>query len=1506
MKKTVKFLCLVCLLAFQMAFAQPSANVTVTVQVLPPYSTYLPDYFNNPSRIFFTMLSDQTIEVRLKVSITGDNGISVVSPTTSNVPSIQLLANQMRMFNGTDLKNYLNVNSAIVTGINKSDLYKGTGIPEGTYTVCIQALDFVSGIPVSPEEPIGCSSPFEILQISPPELIAPSCNEVVEAKSVQNIIFSWLPPPNVPVNAQYKLKIVEIIPSTKNPNDAMNSATLPAFFETKTNSLSFFYGPSQPPLKLGNKYAWRVTVNSGGIDGETAPPSNFQNNGNSEVCSFEYKKATEETTSELIPTGIILINPINGEKINNGYGLTFSWKASPKTVKNYRLQFTDRVTQDVKITNWNNLSDDLFSTNGFYAAKDVGSDLKIDLPPSFTTGNGKIAWRIVGLDASDKIIDKSKIETYEITDAPLTDRIKLVTPIQAKQITSGYGLKFQWESSKKKTITGYQVQLTDRYTFDDKITNWVNIDEKLFYKNHPYAAIDTKELFIQTSGQSTSGTGKFAWRVVGLQNNMVVDSSKVETYEIVEDTSEIAFLKGFFINGYYVQITNLFDKNPDKFSGSGTTMLWENGPEVNFNFKDLKVKPFLFVPKLEKYQWAAIEGTIDINTKGMLPNNRIDLATQNDCDGTFQATLNSVKLTAKLEGAMDSGNKVFKITKDLGETNGKVVGKWFTNWFIPINGKQSENLYELESEESDIKMSFANKFDGEITLKSDKIIQTIANGNVSCDFANNFGSQTGSVKLKIKGLEGETSLTGEILVYLANPTDPNSSYQEGLVIPFVSEKNLNFYYTFQKPLIWKLNDDASVKANLTETYVHLSDNGKIESKFESYPNGLNFDKFAVTLQLPQKPGELKQSLVNLNFDRVYNKGNGYSTPGKSEDDSISVVNVAGFKTKIEKSNFMLVNNKLVYMYVKGQLYVPFINDWSAIFIEIDSKKIQSFNLGFDFNKKYYLSQSKGETYIKLYAGRLDNTSIVVAPAIYMTSNDNKGVETQGMSMCELFIENTGAVSFDTNFSANSESVCEGNKKWATYYKFDYAIDKMKIKQKAIKTDTEFVFSGDVIMAPNIVTKSKKITGFIYHGKAPNRVAFNESNLKNYQDVASTNEVVSVEINSESEINKVENTIEYTDDNKAIAAGYEDGAQKFGGGFFLKQNDPVWGDCFELGGSYQTKEPECAGLKVKLIVGKKNNNGSKFSYWFSEFSQKNIVVVPIIPAILEANGFGGKAYYHMQVDYTNIGTISTMSPNNAFSLGLVAEADVRTTDKGILLHGHATIVTQFKGWSIDGIKYYIKGDAISQNDSSPGLLQARMNGQLNWVDKYIDGKGQIWGGVKDIVCINEGEANEDSVFFHFGADDFYIKVGTKENPITAEVLCGNGWATGVWLNFDKNNLALGFENNYNSGWKELNLGVASAAAALVASLKANINVKYSPFQATGTAEFHGAAYGRGCVDFWVFSGCIGGKCTADAALTVSMPNPVSISGSIVCDVHKYIPNFTLNASWSSNGGFKISL
>uniref|UniRef100_UPI00263037CF hypothetical protein n=1 Tax=Flavobacterium sp. TaxID=239 RepID=UPI00263037CF len=375
MKNNFKIFTVIFLLLSQINFAQ--TDVTVTTQVLPPYSTYLSDYVNSPNKVVFTLLAYRNVAVRLKASITGDNGISVVtSDSYRPATPIQLQAYQQKMMTGIDLRNYLDLNSVVVTGISKNELFRGSGIPEGNYTICIQALDFVTGQPLSSPDPLGCSNAFDIHQIAPPQLISPSCDETIVAGNIQNVIFSWLPSPGAPAGSQYRLKIVELNPITRNPNEAMNSATTPAFFETIINSFSFVYGPAQPPLKKDKKYAWRVTLLPTNTRVSTSGTAlNVQNKGNSEVCSFVYKNNTPVAQNNVLTPGnynINLLAPIKGEKMSNGYGLEFWWSQSKKWVVKYQVQFTNSETQNKKITDWNALPEDLFSAkNAFFASKEV-------------------------------------------------------------------------------------------------------------------------------------------------------------------------------------------------------------------------------------------------------------------------------------------------------------------------------------------------------------------------------------------------------------------------------------------------------------------------------------------------------------------------------------------------------------------------------------------------------------------------------------------------------------------------------------------------------------------------------------------------------------------------------------------------------------------------------------------------------------------------------------------------------------------------------------------------------------------------------------------------------------------------------------------------------------------------------------------------------------------------------------------------------------------------------
>ncbi|MFN8335304.1 MAG: hypothetical protein U0U09_09240 [Cyclobacteriaceae bacterium] len=106
----------------------------------------------------------------------------------------------------------------------------------------------------------------------------------------QNIVFQWTPrhtgSPNSAFSTEYDIKLVELWPVNRNPNDAI--LTSPPILETTTRGTTFIYDVSQTPLEPGRHYALQVKAKS--IVGADELDL-FKNNGKSEVITFIYGDA---------------------------------------------------------------------------------------------------------------------------------------------------------------------------------------------------------------------------------------------------------------------------------------------------------------------------------------------------------------------------------------------------------------------------------------------------------------------------------------------------------------------------------------------------------------------------------------------------------------------------------------------------------------------------------------------------------------------------------------------------------------------------------------------------------------------------------------------------------------------------------------------------------------------------------------------------------------------------------------------------------------------------------------------------------------------------------------------------------------------------------------------------------------------------------------------------------------------------------------------------------------
>lgn len=328
-KRTIQSLCLLlcCFFVSIKAIAQVTpAEVSVTVNIQPPYSPYYSDYSGaNAGKVFLIVrnLTNVQKSIKLKGQLTGNNGISVSTKSTY-VPlqPIVLLPNQIKQLNGTALKDIFDLNSLNVYGVDKVKLVQTSRLPEGNYDFCIQAVDMVTNKTISDA---GCTR-FDISYPNAPVLIAPAAFEKVNAMTPQNIQFNWINAGSVPLNTQYVIQIAQMPDIPADPNQILNATTLP-LLNQRIIGTSYRYGNGNVPLVIGKKYAWRV------IASDPSGKTGFMNDGKSQASVFVY--GSTEQLAVVNPPGatpdlLNIITPVcqNGSGkvvIGPNSNLSFSW-----------------------------------------------------------------------------------------------------------------------------------------------------------------------------------------------------------------------------------------------------------------------------------------------------------------------------------------------------------------------------------------------------------------------------------------------------------------------------------------------------------------------------------------------------------------------------------------------------------------------------------------------------------------------------------------------------------------------------------------------------------------------------------------------------------------------------------------------------------------------------------------------------------------------------------------------------------------------------------------------------------------------------------------------------------------------------------------------------------------------------------------------------------------------------------------------------------------------------
>ncbi|MCE9602408.1 MAG: hypothetical protein K8S21_09410, partial [Gemmatimonadetes bacterium] len=235
----------------------------------PTPSPYLADWERVPSTAILTVTYTGTGAPAFRVRVSLNSTERGLVGTTES-PSIPLAGGPSSfIYNVRDVVfdwTTVSRNPSLTDGAIKTGQ-----IPEGSYRACARVFVGTATTPVTE----ACAD-FSILQPDPPQLLAPSDDQVVVSTQP---FFQWTPvlaPPSIPV--EYELTVVELI-GKQVPRVALD-ANIPVLRQRSPTPF-LIYPIDALPLERTKRYAWRVRA----VD--DAGRQLFRDGAQSEIRSFE-------------------------------------------------------------------------------------------------------------------------------------------------------------------------------------------------------------------------------------------------------------------------------------------------------------------------------------------------------------------------------------------------------------------------------------------------------------------------------------------------------------------------------------------------------------------------------------------------------------------------------------------------------------------------------------------------------------------------------------------------------------------------------------------------------------------------------------------------------------------------------------------------------------------------------------------------------------------------------------------------------------------------------------------------------------------------------------------------------------------------------------------------------------------------------------------------------------------------------------------------------------------
>lgn len=406
-----KIILILLILYSSACFSQVANPITVDVIMTPPHSAVLSEYSSLGSNklianVRFNDLSEPLWNARLRIIIESSQ-IRICTKLNYRPPTpIELLPGTVIQISGQDLEPYLNYANIEIQGMTMFELQRNGVIPEGFYTFSIEVYDYNSNRLLS-----NTASFSAMIQLNGVPLVqTPSTGGVIMQTNPLNIPFSWqLSSPSLygdPSSIEYQLSLYKILDPNVNPVNAIINNVVEKIYESNfSNSTSLIYGINDPPLIIGEKYAF--TIQAKDVDGRSV----FKNDGFSEVGWFYYG----------YPGGghIDINEPENRKSFTISEFKRFWWN-NPDNVQNdqqvyYKLKIVELFEGQDSLEAINN-NTIWYEHSTIPQIGSTGFDFTLPKPLEKLK---KYAWQIMAFTGEQEI---AKSEVYTFTGPPIIEK----------------------------------------------------------------------------------------------------------------------------------------------------------------------------------------------------------------------------------------------------------------------------------------------------------------------------------------------------------------------------------------------------------------------------------------------------------------------------------------------------------------------------------------------------------------------------------------------------------------------------------------------------------------------------------------------------------------------------------------------------------------------------------------------------------------------------------------------------------------------------------------------------------------------------------------------------------------------------------------------------------------------------------------------------------------------------------------------------------------------------